>query len=855
VVWTAPVQLRWDAAAKRSVRAAIVIPGLFAFGDKVIANPMVATFAAIGGFAMLLLADFGGPLRRRFIAYVGLGVVGVAFISIGTLVSRVTWVAVVVALLIAVLVLFGGILSGYIAKGSVAALLLLVLPLTLPAGPSGIPPRLEGWGIAAGVCILAVFLLWRDPPQAGLSPLAANALTAIGDHLRSTLDGAPPEENVTAVNESVATLWATYLGTPFRPTGATLGEQAIVALVEEIDWLRTLTALHDDLPADGYARAAAEDRELVLTSVAALHDSAKALTDAHAGSTRRVSCAPCDEPALVIDLELLGSLRRQSADAISARVDSWAAAGVEADADMLECSFHGRAVATATAAAASSALVASGNADDDAVRAEQARWYGAAEGPTTGVGEIARQALAQADIRSVWLRNSLRGAIGFALAILVAKVTGVQHGFWVVLGMLGVLRSNALGTGAVALRAIAGTALGFIVGGALLVALGDHTNVLWFVLPLAVLFAGYAPLRISFLAGQAGFTVLLAVLFNIVQPTGWRVGLVRVEDVALGCAVSIVVGVLLWPRGAAPVMSLDLAEAYRSGISYLSSAVHGLLNSRPASHTPAAGDTETAAVDATAASRRLDSAFRIYLAEQGTKLVHRDELAALVAGASRLLLTANSLATLPMRMSQGAAATRDEELLDAELHALRDALERIANDLAPLRPGITTRAGITSRVDTTRAGIASRVDTTRAGIASRTTAAAESLSFDHRGIRSLGALEARILGKWSRRGPGRRHSVNDIALVVAGELSPKKSSHTSDLVSSPTLLAAPSGTAEGAAASGEQWSGDLIQAVAVSPESVCARWIHHHLVHLQAGVQPLAAAAYVLSQAHGPLAR
>jgi hypothetical protein len=36
---------------------------------------------------------------------------------------------------------------------------------------------------------------------------------------------------------------------------------------------------------------------------------------------------------------------------------------------------------------------------------------------------------------------------------------------------------------------------------------------------------------------------------------------------------------------------------------------------------------------------------------------------------------------------------------------------------------------------------------------------------------------------------------------------------------------------------------------------VCARWIHHHLVHLQAGVQPLAAAAYVLSQAHGPLAR
>jgi len=143
---------------------------------------------------------------------------------------------------------------------------------------------------------------------------------------------------------------------------------------------------------------------------------------------------------------------------------------------VLECAFHARAVATATAAASSSALVASGNADHDAVRAEQARWYGAAEAPQSGIGEITQQALAQTSLRSVWLRNSLRGAAGVAAAVLVAKVTGVQHGFWVVLGTLAVLRSNALGTGAIALRAIAGTSVGFIVGGALLVALGDSTT-------------------------------------------------------------------------------------------------------------------------------------------------------------------------------------------------------------------------------------------------------------------------------------------------------------------------------------------------------------------------------------------
>jgi uncharacterized membrane protein YccC len=247
-----------------------------------------------------------------------------------------------------------------------------------------------------------------------------------------------------------------------------------------------------------------------------------------------------------------------------------------------------------------------------------------------------------------------------------------------VLGTLAVLRSNALGTGAIALRAVAGTSLGFIVGGALLVGLGHNTTALWIVLPFAVLLASYAPLRISFLAGQAAFTVLLAVLFNIVQPTGWRVGLVRVEDVGIGCAVSLVAGFLLWPRGAGPVVSADLADAYRTGTDYLSSAVHSLIGKHATPGQEAV--SVSAAGDATVASRRLDVAFRVYLAEQGTKLVHRDELAALVGGASRLLLTANSLATLPIRV--GRATRNDEAFLDGELHNLATAFASIADDLS-----------------------------------------------------------------------------------------------------------------------------------------------------------------------------
>ena len=65
----------------------------------------------------------------------------------------------------------------------------------------------------------------------------------------------------------------------------------------------------------------------------------------------------------------------------------------------------------------------------------------------------------------------------------------------------------------------------------------------------------------------------LLVLFNLLVPVGWKLGLVRIEDVALGCAVSLAVGLLFWPRGAANELSRALGRAYVDSSSYLAEAV------------------------------------------------------------------------------------------------------------------------------------------------------------------------------------------------------------------------------------------------------------------------------------------
>jgi uncharacterized membrane protein YccC len=172
-----------------------------------------------------------------------------------------------------------------------------------------------------------------------------------------------------------------------------------------------------------------------------------------------------------------------------------------------------------------------------------------------------------------------------------------------------------------------------------MLAIGTNPTVLWLVFPIAVLVAAYTPGTAPFAAGQAAFTITVIVLFNVIVPAGWRVGLLRIEDVAIGCAVSLVVGVLLWPRGTSSVVGDNLADAFRSGADYLTSATAWALGQR-SGRPQGLGDAITAA-------DRLDDAMRGYLTEQGSKRISKADLWALVMGATRLRLTARSLASLP----------------------------------------------------------------------------------------------------------------------------------------------------------------------------------------------------------------
>jgi uncharacterized membrane protein YccC len=603
------------------------MPAMFAFGDRVIGDTMVATFAAFGCFAMLILVDFGGEMRDRLQAQAALGLTCGALICLGTLASRTTWVAAVAMAAVAFAVLFAGVVSSTLAGATTSLLLAFILPVSLPAPPSAIPERLAGWGMAAAASLLAISLLWPAPARNPLRTAAIEACRALGERLRSEVafirSGASAEHDaaVARAGQAVDALQQVFFATPYRPTGLSTAARAVIRLVDELRWLNDIIV--QAAPRRHATAAHTPVCDVKLAAALVLERCAEALDDPQAS----LAALEAAETALAARLdELERDYVLVAGDGVSALNPSFRAQ---------ELSFVVSQVAQNVAFAAA---------------ADRRSWVERLLGrrPQGLAGPLAaaqERAGAHAERHSVWLQNSVRGAVALGLAVLVAELSGVQHAFWVVLGTLSVLRSNALGTGQNALRGLVGTTVGFAVGAVLVALIGTNTTLLWVLLPPAVLFAGLAPAAISFAAGQAAFTVALLILFNLIAPEGWQIGLVRIEDVALGSGVSLVVGLLVWPRGAAAALDAALADAYADGARYLARAVEFGIGRCDAS----GGAVEAPAAEAmraAAASRRLDDAFRGFLAERGEKPVTLAELTTLVTGVAGLRLAGDAVLDL-----------------------------------------------------------------------------------------------------------------------------------------------------------------------------------------------------------------
>jgi Fusaric acid resistance protein-like len=638
-------------ALRRAIRAAIVVPVAGLVGFFVIGGTQAPLFALIGAFWLMVVADFPGDRKGRAVAYCGLGFNGAVLITLGTLLAEIPWLAVTVMFLLGIAVTLAGVVSETVAAGQRVTLMTYMLPVSTPAGAIG--ERLLGWAVALAICVPAALFLLPPHHYGDLRRHAAQVCCALADRL----EGSAAAADVTKAMDALRT---NFFGADFRPVGLTAGSRALVRVVDDLQWVTDRVA----------EMAGAGLGPMKDPAVNVLRSCARVL------DISRLHERAADLAQLQVALTELRSVARGRY-----RNDVVAVLGAQGDDSALAV---GRTLLTqrtiATTIGLTGRTIAAAAAAD--ARPLWARALGRRLPPSGFADRLLPEPTALRSITSGFLstdavvaRNALRTGLGLALAVATTHVFPVQHGFWIVLGTIVVIGSSALTTRVKVVRAVVGTAIGVVLGTALIYVVGIEPQVLWSLFPIAVFGAAFVPRVASFVAGQAVITMTVLIIFNIIVPTGWRAGLLRIEDVAVGAGVAIVVSVLLWPRGATAAVSAAVDAALDVGSRYLRSAVLRV--------TRGADDGVIAlSFDALVAARTLDDALRHYLSETGGAADSRAPMVRAANRATRLRGAADLIADIKTPPPMG-PYPRARAILEAHAESV---CERLAGDTTSWPP-------------------------------------------------------------------------------------------------------------------------------------------------------------------------
>jgi uncharacterized membrane protein YgaE (UPF0421/DUF939 family) len=642
-------------ALKRAIRAAIMVPLTAGLAFALVGGRVTPLYALLGAFWLLVITEFPGNRQQRAVAYLGLSANGFVLIAVGTLVARTAWLAVALMFFLAVAVTLAGMLSSTMSAGQRATLLFYAWPVCTPVGPIG--ERLLGWLIAVAVCVpVALFFL---PPRhyGALRRHVGQVCAALADRI----EGTGPAEDVTAAMDA---LRANFLAASFRPVGLSAGSRALVRVVDLLELVADL--VDDDSGATlGTVGPPAVD---VLRCCARLLDPTQL-------SQRAANRTALDEALPRLRSRARAGYREDVRLILSAPDDGSATA---AGRQLLGCR-----VITTTIGLTGRVIAAAAAAD---ARPVWARALGLQLPPTGFADRLSSETAAGTAIvtgflssRSVAAHNGLRMGVGLGLAVAVTHLHLVEHGFWVVVGTMLVLSSSALATRTKVLQAVLGTAVGIVLGALLLAAVGVQPVVLWLLVPITVFASTYLPRFVTFTAAQAMAALSLLVILNLTAPTGWRVGLLRVEDIAMGAAVGLGVSLLLWPRGAAAAVSA-LTEAARDvNLRYLKAAVLRVTRGRS---EEVDANLATLSHDAVVASRRVDDAVRHYLSETGSGADRRTPVVRAANRATWVRLAADMIADVRTLPPSGAYPSA-RALLEAHLEFVTERFSEHGDPSSP----------------------------------------------------------------------------------------------------------------------------------------------------------------------------
>jgi uncharacterized membrane protein YccC len=557
-------------AARHGARAAIVMSVAFFIGHFGFDNDQLTVLATFTGAALVGMADFTGDRPQRLLATFITLAVGFPLVALGTAVSLHTVAATVVMFVVALVIAFGAVFSGYFAAGANAAIVFFVVAVGIPGSTHEIPPRLAGVALGGGLSLLASAWLWPCHAVSNSRGSLAAVYRGLADAVRQVAHGEQVDRPArdAVLERAILNAELAVATSAWRPGGLTRAHKSRMYLLHGARRLATLLAQlpppRPDLPVE--IRTARQ--KMLVVQADTLAACADALT-----SNGAVHPDPAQAEAArdAFDSVAAEQLERRIATADDQR-------GIDQRVAELLLLLE---IARTTVLAGMHTRIVFGLQPEPEETVANAVLVTTMTVGVPSPRKWIRRATHNLTLQSVHFRNSLRLATALALARLAVGVFDLKHGFWVMFATLVVVKTSAAGTRTTAVGAAIGTGLGFLVSTALVIAFGVHVGVYCVALPFVIFAAFYLPGTGNFLLGQASFTMTVVFLFNILVPTGWSVGLLRFEDVLIGAAIGFVVGVLMWPRGAATQLADAIADLVDAGTAVATSMVRSLLDGEP----------------------------------------------------------------------------------------------------------------------------------------------------------------------------------------------------------------------------------------------------------------------------------
>jgi Fusaric acid resistance protein-like len=590
-------------AVKRALRVTLVACAAFYFSLYVLDDSQMATFASFGCIAFGALSEVTGePWQRTKTYAVGL-LVAIVLVTLGTALAISTWAAAAGMFVVGFGIAYAGVGGPRVVGVANGLQLLYILPSFPPYLPEALGSRLIGLILAVVLLAIADRVLWPPPVPTPFRHRLAEAIRQVRDRLTGLLalvgDRQPPAGSAPATSGGAITLRLSRIPPLQRPTGPGRRDRAAIQAATLLRGAESRVTALAEL-AHQHRPAVAHDEGATLLDVTArsLSESAEAIAGSPDGSAQGQRADP--DPTQVQDA-LARYVQLREARAATAEVDHDMAIRLRSAVAVEELAVWTRDLAEAT-----KIMLGERVPEPRARSVAEPFWYANRSAPslwfTRFVGHFTP--------RSVFFQNAIRLAIGLTAARLIAGVLDLSHGFWMLLATLTLMRTSVATTRAAVVPAFLGTVVGGLLAALVLALAGGDSVVYEVALPFVMIIAIAAGPLAGVVAGQASFTLLVAMLFAQMAPVSWRLAEVRVLDVVLGGLLGAVVGLLVWPLGAQGEMRRTARATLDAAANDLESTVRSLTHRQiPSSDQQ---DTATVAVHLLALT---DSTYAQYRSE------------------------------------------------------------------------------------------------------------------------------------------------------------------------------------------------------------------------------------------------